>query len=90
MNNEDFTQLVRQKVKTTKDIARDAVEDEFRRKKRKIGGGKQKRSNTNGVNADVYSSDSDTNTRNKKKNTTEKRQRIDINKLSNNYALHLD
>ena len=54
MDNDAFQALVRSKVKTTKDIAREAVEEAFHsKKKRKRGQGKSSRNNNN---EDDYSS----------------------------------
>lgn len=61
MNNDDFTKLVRQKVKTTKEIAREAVEDEFRRQKKRHGRNKK---NSRGSNNDGYSTNSGDDSRN--------------------------
>ena len=61
MDNDAFTDLVRGRIKgkTSKEVAREAVEDEFRRKKRKRGG--------RGGNDDYSSSDDDdSETRSKK------------------------
>ena len=75
MDNDAFTDLVRGRIKgkTSKEVAREAVEDEFRRKKRKRGG--------RGGNDDYSSSDDDdSETRSKKSKPKPTVNDISLNK----------
>ena len=68
LTNDAFRELVQQGGKTTKEIARDAVEQEFQRNQKKL-----KRRRTNQDSSDDDNDDTKHNNNNKKKNKNDKR-----------------